>query len=226
MEEEAQKPTEQQDAPIKEGLHDLANTLAIIKQRVLVATNSPDEEKRSRNLTKLPADIDRAIALINLLREASPSTLSLSAASVNEILQNTIEGLPRPESVTVVTDFQEDLPNALVDRNQIARVFDNLAKNSFEAMKDTGGQLTVRTKGDENQVIIQFQDTGPGIPEEIKQNLFQKGIKSTKVDGSGIGLLSVKRIVDAHKGKVRAESEPGQGATLEISLPAAPQNTP
>ncbi|MBP1649221.1 MAG: sensor histidine kinase, partial [Bacteroidetes bacterium] len=82
-----------------------------------------------------------------------------------------------------------------------------------------GGTLTVRTSTDGSYAIIEVSDSGPGIPEEIQTRLFEPFFTHGKRDGTGLGLSIVKKIMEDHRGRVEAESTPGQGATFRLFFP-------
>lgn len=105
-----------------------------------------------------------------------------------------------------------------VDEDKLSRVFHNITKNALEAMGE-GGAFYVDVSDKEDTVIFQFRDTGPGIPEEIQDKLFDSFVTSGKESGTGLGLAIVKKIIDEHKGKIEIESKKGKGATFRITLP-------
>ncbi len=105
-----------------------------------------------------------------------------------------------------------------VDEDKVNRVFYNIAKNALEAMRQ-GGRLLFRVYNEEDHVVFQFTDSGPGIPREIQHRLFDSFVTSGKESGTGLGLAIVKKIIDEHGGRVVIDSQPNQGATFRIKLP-------
>jgi signal transduction histidine kinase len=122
--------------------------------------------------------------------------------------------------VHVKTEFAEDLPLVAVDPEKIKQVILNLCKNAVEAMPE-GGLLTVRAYAADDNVILEFQDTGQGIPEGF--NPFQL-FKSTKPYGSGLGLPIVEQIIADHRGTVDYVSVVGNGTTFRVSLQTSMAN--
>ena len=110
-----------------------------------------------------------------------------------------------------------------IDEDKISRVFHNITKNALEAMEE-GGSFYVNVKDDKDNVVFQFRDTGPGIPEEIQGKLFDSFVTSGKESGTGLGLAIVKKIIDEHKGVIEIESKKGKGATFRIKLPVYKTN--
>lgn len=105
------------------------------------------------------------------------------------------------------------------DEERINRVFFNIAKNAIEAMGKKGGKLTFRAQDEGDQIVFRISDTGPGIPEEIKEHIFDSFVTSGKKSGTGLGLAIVKKIVEEHKGRIEIDSAPGEGATFSIYIP-------
>lgn len=108
---------------------------------------------------------------------------------------------------------------AYVDPLLFGRMTANLAKNACEAMS-TGGVLRIVTGDDEEYVRISVQDTGKGMTDEERTNLFRH-YHTTKMHGTGLGLPSVLEIVKLHQGRIEVDSKPGQGTRFDVYLPAA-----
>jgi signal transduction histidine kinase/putative methionine-R-sulfoxide reductase with GAF domain len=110
-----------------------------------------------------------------------------------------------------------------IDEDKLVRVFHNISKNALEAMGE-GGSFYVDVNDKNDNVVFQFKDTGPGIPEEIQGRLFDSFVTSGKESGTGLGLAIVKKIIDEHKGVIEIESKKGNGATFRIKLPVYKAN--
>ena len=104
------------------------------------------------------------------------------------------------------------------DEDKLTRVFYNITKNALEAM-ETGGRFDFRVNDDGKVVTFHFSDSGPGIPREILDRLFDSFVTSGKESGTGLGLAIVKKIVDEHRGEIEIDSPAGAGATFRIKLP-------
>jgi len=142
-----------------------------------------------------------------------------------------------PPTITVELELASWLPRVQADAEQLKQVFLNLALNAFQAMPN-GGRLQVssRVARDElafwregsrraDVVEIRFRDTGPGIPEEARENVFVP-FYTTKEKGTGLGLAICQRIVKAHQGSIVVRSPPGEGAELLVSLPGLREERP
>jgi signal transduction histidine kinase len=109
------------------------------------------------------------------------------------------------------------------------QVFTNLIVNAVEAMSKNGGTLSIKChpanhprapRGDFVELL--FGDTGPGIPPDLQQRIFDPFI-TTKADGTGLGLAITKRIITAHRGAIFVESWPGIGTAFHVFIPVAPE---
>lgn len=105
-----------------------------------------------------------------------------------------------------------------IDPEKIHRVFMNIMKNSLEAMKK-GGTFSLTAEEQNGEILFSLKDTGKGIPEEIRDKLFDSFVTSGKKGGTGLGLAIVKKVVEEHKGKIEVESEPGVGTTFKLYFP-------
>jgi two-component system sensor histidine kinase HydH len=129
-----------------------------------------------------------------------------------------------PESkVEVERQFATDLAPVVVDAGLCEQVFLNLVMNAYEAMNDQGGKLRVAIRcansSGHKGVEIEIEDSGPGIPGELREQIFNPFF-TTKSSGVGLGLSIVSKIVDDHRGWIRVESEPGKGASFRVFLPS------
>jgi signal transduction histidine kinase len=102
------------------------------------------------------------------------------------------------------------------DPGHIRQVLLNIAKNGIEAM-EAGGALTIATGRQAGRIFVQISDTGPGIPPEVRDKIFQPFF-SSKPKGSGLGLAISQKIIEAHQGEITIESESQKGARVTIFL--------
>ncbi|TPV32761.1 GHKL domain-containing protein [Paucihalobacter ruber] len=119
------------------------------------------------------------------------------------------------------TDFDPDLPKVNVVPQDIGRVLLNLINNTFQAVKEVENpKVVVATKHIDNTVQITVSDNGPGIPEAIKDKIFQPFFTTKPTgQGTGLGLSLSYDIVKAHGGSIKIESNENEGATFTIELP-------
>jgi signal transduction histidine kinase len=119
----------------------------------------------------------------------------------------------------------EHLPLCMLDEKQIHQVLLNLIRNAFEALlespdRDEPPRVEVSTRAEENAVELDVRDNGPGMSQEVIDEIFEPFI-SSKVSGTGLGLAVGRKIMLDHGGNVSVASEPGQGAVFTLTLPLA-----
>jgi PAS domain S-box-containing protein len=126
----------------------------------------------------------------------------------------------KERGIRVEFDFSTQAPKVIVDRIQIQQVLLNLIRNAIEAMHDVSRrELVIRTRAlaDQECVAVSVQDSGPGIAPEVLSRLFQP-FTTTKTSGMGVGLSICRTIVEAHGGKIWADSKLGEGTTFHFTL--------
>jgi signal transduction histidine kinase len=123
-----------------------------------------------------------------------------------------------PEPVALDTELTAELPKIMADRVQLQQVFMNLMVNAIEAMKNSGGELTVQSELQEGQLQFSVSDTGVGLPMEKMDQIFS-AFFTTKPQGSGMGLAISRSIVESHGGQLWASANSGGGATFHFTLP-------
>ena len=154
--------------------------------------------------------------------------LKRELVSINEVVGE-MAGMLRSEAtrhgVSIYTDIKDDLPMTVADRVQLQQVLMNLMLNGIEAIQDTGGAVTVKSQlGEDGQIKISVNDTGPGLPLGKADQIFD-AFFTTKPQGSGMGLAISKSIVESHSGQIWVDGDGGRGATFHFTLPAAPAET-
>ena len=175
--------------------------------------------------SRILKDGTRATEIIERLRSLYKKDLpQRELVEGNEIIREMVE-LLRAEAnqyaVSIRTDLVADLPKITADRVQLQQVFMNLILNAIEAMKETGGVLTVKTQlGEDGQLLISVSDTGVGLPKEKFEQIFD-AFFTTKPQGSGMGLSISRSIVESHGGRLWATANNGRGATFHFILPTS-----
>jgi signal transduction histidine kinase len=126
--------------------------------------------------------------------------------------------------VEVVRYLDPELPSVRLDRETFRSAILNLLLNAVQAM-ESGGQLVVRTRPAGLGVLVELIDTGPGMDAETLGKVF-RAFYTTKQGGSGLGLPTARKIIEAHGGTIDVESTPGRGTKVTIWLPAPPRLPP
>ncbi len=190
-----------------------------------LAHDPPDLERARAAATRIEQDGNRAADVINRLRsfykKGPPPECEM--VDVKGIIQE-MTVLLRDEairhSVAIHSELDANVPHILADRVQLQQVFMNLMLNAMDAMKETGGELTIRSGlNPEGQLIISISDTGVGLPAENSERIFD-AFHTTKPQGTGMGLAISRSIVESHGGRIWAtNNNGGQGATFHFTLP-------
>jgi signal transduction histidine kinase len=167
-----------------------------------------------------------ASEIINRLRSLyKKSSPKRELVAINEVIgemDRMLRAEARRRGVSIYTDLKDDLPMTMADRVQIQQVLMNLMLNGIEAITDAGGMVTVTSQsGEDGQIEISVSDTGPGLPLNKADQIFD-AFFTEKPQGSGMGLAISKSIVESHGGRIWANNDGGSGATFYFTLPAAP----
>jgi PAS domain S-box-containing protein len=216
-------------------LGEMAASLAHeIKQPIAAAINSansciawlghepPNLEKARAAATKVDEYGNRAAEIIDRIRSFYRKSPPLREfIEVNEIVHEILtlmQGEAARYSIVLRPELPAKLPTIDADRVQLQQVFMNLMLNAIEAMKDSSGELTVRSEVQGGQLLFSVSDTGPGLPAENLDRIFS-AFYTTKAQGSGMGLAISRTIVESHGGRLWATPNDGQGATFYFTLP-------
>jgi PAS domain S-box-containing protein len=207
--------------------HEIANPLNGLSTSLQIVTDLIDHSDYDNPLLKETIQLanQEMLRLSSLLNDyrplARPQTVRLQPSVlrqiVEEVLAPNIKNYEKA-GVSVTVEFDENLPLVALDPEKIKQVILNLCKNAVEAMPE-GGLLTVRAYQTGDSVILEFEDTGVGIPEGFDP--FQL-FKTSKPHGTGLGLPIVQQIVSDHRGTVNYVSELGKGTTFKVSLRLVP----
>ena len=194
--------------------------------------DQPDLEEACEATGRILDDGKRAVDIIERLRSLyKKSPPKRESVEVNDIVQEMVvllRGEANQHAVSIRMDLAAILPRITADRVQLQQVLMNLMLNAIEAMKETGGILTVKSELDQDgRVAVSVSDTGVGLPAEKSDQIFS-AFFTTKPQGSGMGLSISRSIVESHGGRLWATANSGRGATFHFILPTAAQeeNTP
>lgn len=205
-------------------IHDLKNPLSIINLTSEMLAN-PGLNPATR--AQLPARIQRQVVRINDL------VTDILVFTENRKRANSKPGDLRQFVLELVAELQSELaeksirlvlesepPAGLVpfDARQLGRVFHNLIHNAVDFL-DGGGKIFLRFKTGPGEIVVEIEDTGPGIAPEIADKLFQPFATHGKTHGTGLGLTICKKIIEDHGGKISARNESGHGAIFSFTLP-------
>jgi len=208
--------------------HEIRNPLGVIKgsAEMLAHKLSPSDALAGELAGNISSEADRLNGIVTrFLDFARPLQVRRQLTSLPPILDRALKsvgnGCPGAP-VELEREYAADLPPVPLDADLCEQVFSNLALNACQAMGERGGKLKVAARpandGLRMGVEVEFQDSGPGVPEELREQIFNPFF-TTKRDGVGLGLSIVVKIVNEHGGSIRLLSEPGSGARFRIFLP-------
>jgi signal transduction histidine kinase len=207
--------------------HEVKNPLAGILGYAQLTLRKLDEDSPiKKNLTVIEAETRRCTEIIsNLLQFARQESGKMEPTDVNAVVDAAIQIVDHQlgvNNVRISKELAADLPSCEANANQLQQALMNFAINAQQAMGSEGGSLVVRTRrGDVGEVIIEVEDDGPGVPEDVRGKIFEPFF-STKPAGQGTGLgLSVTYgIIKDHGGEVWVEDVSGGGARFVVSIPS------
>ncbi len=212
-------------------VHEIKNPLSTIRLNMeLLAEDFRDSDsaRDRRAIKKVELVQQECLRLQDLLDDflkfAKAHRLDLQPNDLGVQVRQVLD-FYRPQAseagVEIVDFLASDLPTVLLDREAFRGVLLNLVLNAEQAMPG-GGQLVVRTYGTADGVALDLIDTGGGMDEETRSKVFE-AFFSTKRGGSGLGLPTVRRIIEGHGGRVSLQSAPGRGTQVTIALPVLPR---
>ena len=223
--------------------HEIKNPLGGIEVMAgLLRRQLPENRDAQTLVTEIINEAKMANAIVQeMLDFVRPVRLQLDRSSVEDALRMAVtmaDGKAKRGETAVDLRLEERLPTIQGDRHQLAQVFANLLINAYEALNGCGSvTLTARQVVDAgdgallpdgNQavpsVIVDVSDTGPGVAPELTEKIFNPFI-TTKPKGSGLGLAIVRKIVDAHEGRIDMTSSPNHGTTFRVTLPVEQADT-
>jgi PAS domain S-box-containing protein len=187
-----------------------------------LAHEPPNLDRARAAAAKIDKYGSRAAEIIDHIRslyKKSPPQSEL--IDVNEIVHEIfplLQGEAIRDSIAMRSELAGELPEIKADRVQLQQVFMNLMLNAIEAMRDEGGELTVKSQRQDDQLLFSVSDTGPGLPTGNVDQLFS-AFFTTKPQGSGMGLAISRSIVESHGGRLWATANDGRGATFHFTLP-------
>lgn len=211
--------------------HEIKNPLSVIGMNMellaedLAKADSPLQRRALGKVQVVQNQCQRLARLSDdFLRFARLGHLDLAPGNLNEQVERVLELFEpqaRASGVDVTTYLDPELPSIMLDEQTLEAALVNLVKNAIEAMP-TGGQLTVRTRLTRAGVALDLIDTGHGMEQKTALHMFD-AFFSTKDGGSGLGLPTARKGIEAHGGRIDVQSEVGHGTQFTIEFPMPPR---
>jgi len=204
-------------------IHDIKSPMTVIKGYVtFLARDDLPSEKRQQIAHTVMNAIDTFTGMTQEILDYAhgESTLTLRPVNIKSFVESVCSFLEtnfarRGIKTEMALAFSDTL---VMDAEKMRRVFYNIASNAYDAMEQ-GGTFTITSSLKDNYVEFHLKDTGPGIPEPIRETLFEPFVSYGKAHGTGLGLAIARKIVEDHGGHITVVSEVGQGADFIIRLP-------
>lgn len=207
--------------------HEIRNPLSTIRMNLELLSEDVEELQATNGhrllnrIEKLQTECLNLEGVLNaFLQFARAGQLNLTKCSLNDEVQDFLSFLsPQAEELNVELrpHLDANLPAVKLDRSLMRQVLTNLGRNALQAMPK-GGTLEFITMSRNGEIALEVIDTGEGMDEKTVSRMFQ-AFFSTRSGGSGLGLPTVRRIIESHGGSIACESEPGKGTRFTILLP-------
>ncbi len=206
--------------------HEINNPLSgILIYAELLRESLKKDPEYSKDIQEI---IDQTLRCKNIVSEllefSRQSVGKISSFGLEELITKTLNLLINQaffQNISVHKDLAQDLPPIVGDMGQLQQVFTNLFINAADAMDGRGRlEIKARFESEQNQFVIRVSDTGPGIPESLREKIFEIFFTTKPAGkGTGLGLTITKNIIKLHGGDVRIECPPEGGTTFIIELP-------
>lgn len=209
--------------------HELKNPLSTISLHLALMEEdwAPEDGVKARRTVKtiqtLKSEVTRLNGILeDFLRFARTDNLDAVPVALNEEIEQVVRfATPETErlGIQMKTYLDLELPSVLLDRGRFRQALLNLIINARQAMEERShGTLTLITRPEGQDVVVEVVDDGPGMDSETLEKCFQV-YYSTKKAGSGLGMATVRRIVEAHGGRMEVASSPGNGTRVRMTFP-------
>lgn len=211
--------------------HEIRNPLSSLAIHTEIVDSMVDKsvedkqrlEKIKKSINILNSEVERLQKLIDqFFNLAKAQEIRLTYENINDLMEeigDLVYQQALENNVEITRYFSKNIPMVKVSKDQLKQVIINLILNALDAMQE-GGDLTLRTDFREGFVVISIKDTGTGIPENIRDNIFDLYF-TTKASGGGIGLAISRKIIEAHEGNLYFETKTGVGTIFYIELPTS-----
>jgi PAS domain S-box-containing protein len=198
-------------------LYGIMNTLELLKAEI------PESSRRRKLLDMSLSEIVRLTDMLkNMLTFSRPGEEARKDTDINGFIEGSLMLMEKQlmeSGINLVTGYGEGIPAVSISPNQMRQVIINITKNAAESMPQ-GGTLTVTTGKDDGLLKIMIHDTGMGMSEEVKKQIFDAFFTTKEqVKGVGLGLSVCYGIVRDHGGEIQVESQPGKGSLFTVALP-------
>jgi signal transduction histidine kinase len=203
---------------IRNPLQAIVNELYLERDELINLPDNPEKKNLQESINFVEANLFYIDKIVQDLQDYTrPIKLQKQEMNIQDAVGDALLTVIVPSNIQVSISVNENLTKFEADPSITRRILTNLMQNALQAMPN-GGQLTLSAQKKGKKAILTIEDTGVGIPDELKSKMF-KPLFTTKAKGQGFGLPVVKRLVEAQGGKISFESKEGKGTKFIIELP-------
>lgn len=205
--------------------HEIRNPLAAIRSSLFTIRRTAEKAniKLDRPLDRADRSIARCDNLIgDFLEYTRTNKLDLKTTDAAEFLNEVLDDQVPPAGIEMTRDLSIPGPQIVIDPERFRRVIINFVDNAAQAIRDsnaTNGKIDVSCRPFNGGTIISVKDNGPGIPPDVLERIFEP-LFTTKSFGAGLGLATVKQLVEQHDAEIKIDTEVGVGSIFSVVLPA------
>lgn len=209
--------------------HELNNPLSVVVGHAQLLKETAADARTVERATKIGNAADRCSRIVKsflaMARQRPPERRAVDLADIVQATLDVTGYSLRTANIEVSLRIDPEVPPIWADPDQLNQVVTNLVVNAQQAMMESQGarKLRIAARYDDHrqEIVLELADTGPGIPEEIRGRIFDPFFTTKDIgEGTGIGLAVSHRIVEAHHGQIRVDSQVGEGAVFTVTLPA------
>jgi signal transduction histidine kinase len=217
--------------------HDLKTPLAVITSNLYLIERLTDPEKQQDKLETIRRQtvrLDRLIQdILMISRLDNLPELMPERVNINDLIQDILSQFHSPietKQLNIALDLGSTLPLIFVDVDSLNRALVNLVENAINYTME-GGVITIRSRQENNRILVEVIDTGMGIADDDLPHIFDRFYRadiarSALSSGSGLGLAIVSKVMEMHNGRIEVESALGQGSTFRVALPITADDLP
>jgi signal transduction histidine kinase len=202
--------------------HEISNPLTSISSFVQILKEKAEDEFARESLEAIHHHILRISEIVaQMSRLSKLPEMDIKRCEVNDVIESTLKIIKYDRNIRgieIKKELADGLPPVYVDEGYLSQVFINLVLNAADAVEDGRGTITIRSMRENNSVMVEFEDTGGGIPEEYLDNIFDPFF-TTKEKGTGLGLPISYEIIKRFGGELRVKSHEGKGSVFSVILP-------
>jgi C4-dicarboxylate-specific signal transduction histidine kinase len=203
--------------------HEIGNPLTSISSFAQILKEKATDDFTKESLDTIYHHIMRISGIVTQMSQLSKlPEMDLKQCDINHLIESTLDIVKydkKLKNIKIIKELTAGIPFVYVDENYLVQVFINLMLNAADAISDGTGTITIKSMRDNNSVVIQYMDSGMGIPAESLNKIFDPFF-TTKERGTGLGLSISYEIIKKFGGELKAESQEGKGSVFSVILPA------